>query len=269
MDLLTEDEQCTSLMWFERFFLIFSNIIYLFTPFYCILLWKFSPKVKFSDVLLSILLCTYVAICSGLYHACDDSHECTKMCITKWQYLYNLDFFGSYLMLPVTVAWWADFQHTYVSWLYVGTMAIESILYIVFCKDCSSDTEIQWYGIIIGQAFLFFLGYSFFYWWNDQLCKKLGRNFGLIAGALSLTFTIVAIVFKFSTPNEKSIYWWMHSVWHLCSGIGIFFAHVMRSWDPLCCRSVPPDDFEYEINSLKFKQKLKEDSKVEVKINEN
>lgn len=247
---------CDGTEWPKRLDLVGSNLVFLLTDFYLFYL-VYSRGLRWGQVAASLFICTFITIASSLYHLCDESDPCASYCVGPWNLLYSLDFIGSYLVLPVTAAWYPftfeKGRYALWSWIYILISIIECTCYVRLCWTCDTDVQYLSFVILADQTGLFVLAFTIYAWIKEpeNTEEHLKVKCSVIAGGIAACCIGTALYFKIVTnyrPADE--YWWNHPIWHELAALSVFFAHTMydttifrHMWDKaraLCKRSSRP-----------------------------
>jgi predicted membrane channel-forming protein YqfA (hemolysin III family) len=162
-------------------------------------------------------------LCSCAYHSCYDSYNCTRYCVTQYNYLLEADFVTAFVTLSLIVLW----THDIYRWWFKLMSWASILIYSTFGLAHLDPGRFYWgYGfclvMIIILKIMFFAKESL----NDL--KQLNAKYT----ALGLLFAGLGLYFQLSIGplvdhQEPDAYWWKHSLWHFFLGIALLFRFFM------------------------------------------
>lgn len=159
---------------------------------------------------------------SGIYHACFSS---MSLCLFDHGTHQDLDFFLSYLLVPLSALYFVDFT---LKWAFVERWLILSFSLAIFITHTqvpfSEQTTVQY--ILVGVSLFIVLVYWVAYYEREGHLPPY--NWGYVV--LSILFVLGSFVF-FIWPSILG-YDASHSIWHTLAAFGQLFILRIRKTNP-------------------------------------
>ena len=185
----------------------------------------------------------YVALVfvSGIYHAC---YSIMAVCLVDHTTHRQLDFFLSYLLVPLSALYFVDFT---LKWAFVERWLIFSFALAIFITSTqvphSGQQTVQY--VLVGVSLGIVLLYWAIYYMREK--KLPPYNWGYVL--LSLVFVLGS--FAFFIWQEDIGYEVAHSLWHVLAAFGQLFILRIRKTDPKARYAALDTQMAYSIQAFR------------------
>lgn len=183
--------------------LALSNLFFLF-PFV-----RATLKHRWTRAMIYLFL----VFISGFYHAC---YSEMNLCFVAHSIHQRLDFFFSYLLIPLTGLYFIDFTGGF-AFLERWIIMLTALMLFLLIVDPTVDQTTLQYWLLSVSTSLILLGIVL----NWRVYQPDAVAIGLLA-------TLIAFAFFVLSESNHSKYWIYHGLWHMFAALGQFFILDMR-----------------------------------------